>query len=174
VLVSVLPQDDREGLSASGASLAQIEAVYRSSFARFLAVAAMVCGDAEEGREAVQEGFAHAIRRRESFRGDAPVEAWLWRVVVNAAQSAARRPRSIPVADMPEAADEAEWMDEGMLRVLGALPERQRAVLFLRYYADLEYRSIADILEIGVGTVGSTLNAALAGMRRGMAREVAE
>jgi RNA polymerase sigma factor (sigma-70 family) len=173
VLVSVLPQGVGEGRPGCGASLAQIEAVYRSGFARFLAVAAMVCGDAEEGREAVQEGFALAIRRRESFRGDAPLEAWLWRVVMNAAQSAARRPRSIPVRDVPETVDQSEPLDEGMLRVLGALPERQRVVLFLRFYADLEYRSIADILEIGVGTVGSTLTAALAGMRRGMAREAA-
>lgn len=173
--MTVLPQVEGEDRPGSGATLAQIEAVYRSSFARFLAVAAMVCGDSEDGREAVQEGFAHAIRRRESFRGDAPLEAWLWRVVVNAARSAARRPPSIPVGeDMSEVADDSQWMDEGMLRVLGALPERQRTVLFLRYYADLEYSSIADILEIGVGTVGSTLTAALAGMRRAMARKVAE
>jgi RNA polymerase sigma factor (sigma-70 family) len=61
-----------------------------------------------------------------------------------------------------------------MLGVLGGLPVRQRTVLFLRFYADLDYRTIADVLDIGVGTVGSTLNAALAALRREMAREVAE
>lgn len=173
-MVTVLPHDGQEIRAASGASLAEIEAVYRSSFGRFLAVAAMVCGDAEEGREAVQEGFVRAIRRRDSYRREAPLEAWLWRVVVNTAQSAAQRPRSVPVRDVPETGRDPAGVDNAMLGMLGALPVKQRTVLFLRFYADLDYRTIADILEIGVGTVGSTLNAALAGLRRGMAREAAE
>jgi RNA polymerase sigma factor (sigma-70 family) len=174
LMVNAVPHDGRDVRATSGASLADIEAVYRSSFARLLAVAAMVCGDAEEGREAVQEGFVRAIRRRDSYRGEAPLEAWLWRVVVNTAQSAVQRPRAIPVGDAPEAGHEPAGVDDAMLGALGALPVRQRTVLFLRFYADLDYRTIADILEIGVGTVGSTLNAALAALRRGMAREVAE
>jgi len=174
LIVSVLPHDSQEIRAASGASLAEIEAVYQSSFARLLAVAAMVCGDAEEGREAVQEGFVRAIRRRDSYRGEAPLEAWLWRVVVNTAQSSAQRPRSIPVGDIPGAGHDPAGMDDAMLGVLGGLPVRQRTVLFLRFYADLDYRTIADVLDIGVGTVGSTLNAALAALRREMAREVAE
>jgi RNA polymerase sigma factor (sigma-70 family) len=40
------------------------------------------------------------------------------------------------------------------------LPERQRTVLFLRYYADLDYRAIAAALGIRPGTVAATLSAA--------------
>jgi RNA polymerase sigma factor (sigma-70 family) len=172
-MVSVLPRSERTDPDVRGASLAQIEAVYRSSFDRFLAVAATICRNGEDGREAVQEGFAQAIRSRESYRGDAPLDAWLWRVVINAAHSAARRPRPLAVRDLPDAAPQPADTD-GMLALLEALPERQRTVLFMRYYADLDYRTIADVLEIGVGTVGSTLNAALAALRRGMARKVTE
>jgi RNA polymerase sigma factor (sigma-70 family) len=45
------------------------------------------------------------------------------------------------------------------------LPERQRLALFLRYYADLDYRTIADTLGIRPGTVAATLNAAHATLR---------
>jgi DNA-directed RNA polymerase specialized sigma24 family protein len=173
-VVNALPHDGREIRVVPGASLAQIEEVYRSAFPRLLAVAAMVCGDAEDGREAVQEGFARAIRQRASYRGEAPLEAWLWRVVVNTAQSAATRSRPLPVADVPETGLGPDGVDDAVLGVLGALPMRQRTVLFLRFYADLDYRTIADVLEIEIGTVGSTLNAALAAMRRAMARKVAE
>jgi DNA-directed RNA polymerase specialized sigma24 family protein len=38
--------------------------------------------------------------------------------------------------------------------------------LFLRYYADLEYRAIADILDIEIGTVSATLNAAHQTLRK--------
>jgi RNA polymerase sigma factor (sigma-70 family) len=40
------------------------------------------------------------------------------------------------------------------------LPERQRLALFLRYYADLDYATIAQALAISGGTVGATLNQA--------------
>ena len=49
--------------------------------------------------------------------------------------------------------------------MIADLPERQRLVLFLRYYADLDYRQIADALGIRRGTVGATLNQAHAALR---------
>jgi RNA polymerase sigma factor (sigma-70 family) len=43
---------------------------------------------------------------------------------------------------------------------VASLPERQRLAVFLRYYADLDYRAIASVLGVEVGTVSATLNAA--------------
>jgi RNA polymerase sigma-70 factor, ECF subfamily len=43
---------------------------------------------------------------------------------------------------------------------VAALPERQREAVFLRYYADLDYRTVANVLRIEVGTVSATLSAA--------------
>ena len=53
-----------------------------------------------------------------------------------------------------------------LLPQLVRLPERQRLVLFLRYFADLPYEAIADALEISPGTVAATLNAAHRSLRR--------
>jgi RNA polymerase sigma-70 factor (ECF subfamily) len=158
----------------AGVSLAEIEEAYRTGYPRFLAVAAMLCESSEDGREAVQEAFAQAIRSRGTYRGDAPLEAWLWRIVVNAARSATRRPRAVPVGEISEQGSAQERADDVISGLLAALPVRQRTVLFLRYYADLEYSTIADCLEMQVGTVGSTLSAALAALRRGMGKEGAK
>ena len=49
--------------------------------------------------------------------------------------------------------------------LVAALPERQMLVLFLRHYADLDYREIARILEVKTGTVSATLHAAHATLR---------
>ena len=49
-----------------------------------------------------------------------------------------------------------------------ALPERQRLAVYLRYYADLDYRSIAEALGIEVGTVSATLSAAHENLRKSM------
>jgi RNA polymerase sigma factor (sigma-70 family) len=52
------------------------------------------------------------------------------------------------------------------LRVrLAALPERQRLVVFLRYFADLSYQEIATAVGIEVGTVSATLHAAHRALR---------
>jgi RNA polymerase sigma-70 factor (ECF subfamily) len=54
----------------------------------------------------------------------------------------------------------------GLREQIAALPERQRETLFLRYYADLDYRTIAQVLGIEVGTVSATLSAAHRTLRR--------
>jgi RNA polymerase sigma-70 factor (ECF subfamily) len=52
--------------------------------------------------------------------------------------------------------------------LVAALPERQRLVLFLRYYADLDYRRIAEILGVRIGTVSASLHAAHGTLRRAL------
>jgi DNA-directed RNA polymerase specialized sigma24 family protein len=54
----------------------------------------------------------------------------------------------------------------GVRAFLSALPQRQRAAVFLRYHADLDYRRIAEILEVEVGTVSATLSAAHTVLRK--------
>ena len=50
--------------------------------------------------------------------------------------------------------------DGRLAAAIQALPERQRLAVFLRYYADLEYRQIGEVLGIATGTVSAALNAA--------------
>lgn len=145
--------------------------LYRRNFHAFLAGAAAVVGnDADTARDVVQESFARALRRRRDFRGDGPVEAWVWRIVINVARDTARRGRLItPSADalvevatstLPEAA-------VSQLRAeLLELPTRQRAAVFLHYYADLPYEEVARLLGVAPGTVAASLNAARATLRR--------
>jgi RNA polymerase sigma factor (sigma-70 family) len=152
-----------------GVSLAQLESLYRDRYDHFARVAAAVTGDGESGRDAVQHAFATAVRKRRSFRGAGPLEAWLWRIVVNEARRLARERRPTPVESPPDAAVNGRLPDELGLRAwVSSLPPRQRAVLFLRYYADLDYRSIADALGVEVGTVSATLSAAHATLRKAL------
>lgn len=151
--------------------LGQIEKLYRSRLNEFLRVAAATAGDVELGRDAVQEAFVTAIRRRRQYRGEGTVEAWLWRVVVTSALKA-RRSYGLPVsqASPPEASEDAA--DDHHLHevreIVVELPERQRTILFLRYYADLDYQTIADVLSVRPGTVAASLNAAHCALRRRM------
>jgi RNA polymerase sigma factor (sigma-70 family) len=151
--------------STPGATVAAIEDVYRARHAELLRVATAIIGDAEVARDAVQEGLARALARRKTFRGAGSIDAWLWKVIVNAARNAvARAPRFAPSVDS-EAPPESD-ADHELRAVVAALPERQRLVLFLRYYADLDYEAIAQALGVRRGTVSATLSQAHASLRR--------
>jgi RNA polymerase sigma-70 factor (ECF subfamily) len=147
--------------------LVELESLYRAKHMHFVRVARAVTGDLERAREAVQDAFADAIRSRDTFRGDAPLEAWVWRAVVNSARKAVRRPLvEVGSAGEDEAAAAREVRE--LAPTVAALPERQRLVVFLRYYADLDYRTIAEILNVEVGTVSATLAAAHRTIRKSL------
>lgn len=117
--------------------------------------------------EAVQDAFVNAVRTRKSFRGDGPLEAWLWRAVVNSARQAIRRPQREEALGEDEASDPLPFVGE-LAPLIAQLPERQRLVVFLRYYAGLDYRTIAVALGVEVGTVSSSLSAAHTAIRKSM------
>ncbi len=141
--------------------------IYRQRFNRFVRVAQAITRSRETAVDAVQEAFASVLRNRHSYRGSGSVESWVWSSVVNAARQTVRQVAAAPLRDPEGPIDANGAGDDDRLRLLiAALPERQRLVLFLRYYADLDYRAIADALALEIGTVGATLNQAHGNLRR--------
>jgi RNA polymerase sigma-70 factor (ECF subfamily) len=160
------------GMPSNQQLLAEIESLYRERYPDFVAVAASIVGEREAAREAVQDAFAGVVRSRRDFRGDAPLEAWVWRAVVNAARKKRRRyareVQLLPATVSSNGSGPGDEPRSELATLVGALPERQRLVLFLRYYADLDYRRIAEILGVETGTVSATLHAARARLRRAL------
>jgi RNA polymerase sigma-70 factor, ECF subfamily len=129
-------------------------------------VAAAILGDVERGSDAVQEAFGNALRKRRAFRGEAPLEAWLWRLVVNEARDQLRAARREPVPVLLSTNGSTTHEDARLAAAVAALPERQRLAIFLRYYADLDYASIAEALGVKSGTVAASLSAAHENLRK--------
>jgi len=153
------------------ARLDDLERLYRERYPYFVQVARAVVGNEATANDAVQDGFAQAIRKRSSFRGDGPLEAWVWRAVLNAALAARRRNSASDPFELAlvSATSDLRSEDEEIRAWVAALPERQRLAVFLRYYADLDYRAIAAALGVEVGTVSATLSAAHAALRLSIA-----
>jgi RNA polymerase sigma factor (sigma-70 family) len=144
--------------------LEEIESLYRVRFGYFVQVARAITGDVERARDVVQEAFATAISTRGAYRGEGVIEAWLWRIVVNTAKRSVRVPL-VEIGGPPVEADApAELLAASPL--IARLPERQRLIVFLRYYAGLDYRSIAQALDVEVGTVSAALATAHAAIRK--------
>jgi RNA polymerase sigma-70 factor, ECF subfamily len=151
--------------------LARIEDTYRTRIGDFCRVARAVLGDDDLARDAVQDGFVRAIRDRGRFRGDAPLEAWVWGCVMHSIQDAGRslrKHRAGPLDSAPLDLVEHSRLDDAVRIAVRQLPERQRHVLFLRHYADLDYREIGVALGITTGTVSATLHAAHTALREAL------
>jgi Sigma-70 region 2 len=66
-------------MARRGATTRELQDLYHARFEHFVRVAASICGDGDTGRDAVQAAFVSAVRTRRSFRGEGPLEAWVWR-----------------------------------------------------------------------------------------------
>ncbi|MCW2963141.1 MAG: polymerase sigma-24 factor [Actinomycetia bacterium] len=139
-----------------------MRAIYEGRLAELTRVAAAIVGDRQVAQDVVQEAFVRAVRQRRSFQGRGDLNGWVWRIVVNVARDARARQGSEPDLESGLVAESLleDPRREVVREAVEQLPERQRLVLFLRYYADLDYRAIADAVAISEGTVGATLNAA--------------
>jgi RNA polymerase sigma-70 factor, ECF subfamily len=146
----------------------ELEHLYRQKYTRFCRTASAITGDAESGRDVVQETFARALRKMRWFRGDAALEAWIWRILINVAVDVRRRRKPVLLADTTTPVGPSS-----LDLPLHVLTNRQREVLFLHYYADLDYASIAEALGISSGTVGATLSSARDRLRPALLRKAA-
>jgi RNA polymerase sigma-70 factor (ECF subfamily) len=135
---------------------AGIERLYRERYARFRNGVAPLTGSYDTARDVVQEGFARALRARSQYRAEGSLEGWVWRIVLRTALEERAGRESLPVDAIEPEFVEPE-RDPALADAIRALPPRRRLVVFLRYFADLPYTTIAEVLQIDEGTVAATL-----------------
>jgi RNA polymerase sigma-70 factor (ECF subfamily) len=139
-----------------------IERIYRSRYRGFRNALATVTGSHESAHDAVQEGFARALAKRSQFRGGSP-EAWIWTIALRCALGS--RADELPLDDLEPQLVEPE-RDPELAFALRELPPRRRLMVFLRYFADLDYVAIAEICGVAEGTVAATLAQARAELQQ--------
>ncbi|MGC4043144.1 MAG: sigma-70 family RNA polymerase sigma factor [Armatimonas sp.] len=145
------------------------EGVWQVERPRVLALAARLTGSPDDAEDVAQEVAVRALRGWDTFRGEANVRTWLYRITLNLV--ADRKPASSePFLAQEEAAiPRGEQPEEQLLRTEGipdvrlaldALPAELRTALVLHVYEELKCREIADLLGVPVGTVLSRLHTA--------------
>ncbi|MFI5910777.1 SigE family RNA polymerase sigma factor [Dactylosporangium sp. NPDC051541] len=148
------------------------EEFVHSRGAALVRFARLLTGDDHRADDLVQDVLAKAfVQWRKVSRADRP-DIYVRRMLVNANASWWRK-RSNGEVSVPEPLEAASPEDIGtaiaerdrLLRLVARLPPRQRTVLVLRYYEDLDDQSIAEILGCSPITVRTTAQRALAAMR---------
>jgi RNA polymerase sigma-70 factor (ECF subfamily) len=163
---------------AIGGDREAFSALLRTSAPRQYAVAHLILRDGDRAQDAVQEAFVSAWKGLGALRDPDAWGAWLHRLTVRACFAAARREkrrRLVEVHAMPDpepvAAEEplsAMFERDQLARELDRLPVEQRAVIVLRFFADLPLDEVAAILDIPIGTAKSRQSRGLDAMRASM------
>ena len=136
-----------------------LEDLYRRRHGAFQVMLASVTGSVESARDVVQEAFAQALRDQKGFRGAGSLEGWVWRIAFRIAVGS-KGSRELSVDELPEVAFVDESTDPQLAAAVRELPPQRRTAIFLRYFADLSYAQIGEVLGIADGTVAATLSQA--------------
>lgn len=136
-----------------------LEDLYRRRQGAFQVMLASVTGSVESARDVVQEAFAQALRDQKGFRGAGSLEGWVWRIAFRIAIGS-KGSRELAVDEVPDVAFVDESTDPQLAAAVRELPPQRRMVIFLRYFADLSYAQIGEVLGIAEGTVAATLSQA--------------
>ena len=148
---------------------------YRSSRDDCLRTVLAIVTDRHLAEDLVAEAFARALAHwRKVSRHPAPA-AWVVRTALNTRVSwwrARRREVSLTVNDDRPWAPVPEGVDVQLRAAVRALPRRQREVLALRVFLDLDAQQTAQTLGISASTVSVHLFRALAHLREGLSVDV--
>lgn len=148
---------------------------------RLFASMLQVTGSPDEAEEVVQEAFIRAFIKLDTFQRNSQFFTWLYRIAFNSALTRRRRKRARVSLEQSresvglEVVDDSQAVDEPLLsrervelvrRALGRLSEEHRVILVLREMEGHPYETIAEILEISIGTVRSRLSRARRQLKR--------
>jgi RNA polymerase sigma-70 factor (ECF subfamily) len=127
-------------------------------------------GDAATAADVTQQVFLKLLDSIGQFRGDAAFSTWLYRFVVNACvdrtRGAGARAETVDSAVLENvarpASQESAFADKetarAVQRAVSALAPKVRIAILLRYFDELSYAEMADVLKVSIGTVASRLN----------------
>lgn len=157
---------------ARAGDVASFETLVQEHQSRLFRLILVLCGNADDAEDALQETLLQAYRALPFFRGDAAISTWLHRIALNTTRNWLRR-QARASADRiatrmvvsgsentqpgPEqqflARDHRRAVREAVLK----LPPHYRDAIILRHYQEMPYEDIAEVLEVPIGTVRSRI-----------------
>jgi RNA polymerase sigma-70 factor (ECF subfamily) len=145
---------------------AAFERALRPLLPRSGAYAVSLLRDRKDAEDAVQQAALQAWQRREQFDHGRLFKGWWFAILRNYCLDEMRRRKRTPNGASDELINLSSPADESVLdrvalqKAMDTLPDTQREVLRLRYYGDLAYDEMAQVLDVPKGTIMSRLHLA--------------
>jgi RNA polymerase sigma-70 factor (ECF subfamily) len=147
------------------------EMIIRTHSRTLFAIAYGILQSREEAEDVVQDSLVKAWKRRWRVRNPEKFPAWLATVTRHKAHDVFRKRRTVPLSVQLTESIEPERtntsaLDQRLHSALAALPELHRAALILRYFEEMDYRTIENSLGLTNGALRGILGRALTSMRK--------
>jgi RNA polymerase sigma-70 factor, ECF subfamily len=147
------------------------EMIIRTHSRTLFAIAYGILQSRVEAEDVVQDSLVKAWKTRWRVRDPAKFPAWLTTIARHRAHDILRKRRAVPLSEQLIGLVESEPNDTSALdrqlhSALAALPELHRAALTLRYFEEMDYRTIEGTLGLSNGALRGILGRALASLRK--------
>ena len=163
---------------AAGGERANFDRLVLELLPDALRFATRLTGNPDAAEDVLQDSLVRASRSWRTFRQDSSLRTWLFRIVINVFRD--RLAARAPAETLPERLQDDRQIDVSTLamaaelgriiaREVSALPPRQREVLVLLSFEQLEASEVANLLEISVANVHATLHVARARLQKRLA-----
>jgi len=145
------------------------EMIIRTNSRALFGIAYGILQDRGEAEDVVQDSLVKAWKTRWRVRDPEKFPAWLATIARHRAHDILRKRRPLSYPHEAIGANEpidTTAVDEKLHSALATLPELHRAALTLRYFEEMDYRSIEDVLGLSNGALRGILGRSLASMRK--------
>jgi RNA polymerase sigma-70 factor, ECF subfamily len=147
------------------------EMIIRTHSRMLFAIAYGILQNREEAEDVVQDSLVKAWKTRWRVRDPKKFPAWLATIARHKGRDVFRKRRTLPLSEQvtepiePEPANTSA-LDRKLHSALAALPELHRAALTLRYFEEMDYRTIENSLGLTNGALRGILGRALTSLRK--------
>ncbi len=144
-----------------------------------------IVGTHEDADDIAQETFVKAYTALGDFRGESSFYTWLYRIAINLSLNAVRKRqlvnylrenetigRFFASTDDPSRQVEFNETQSRLQEAIARLPEKQRAVFVMRYYDEMSYEEISEVMKTSVGGLKANYFHALRKVREYMTDEI--
>jgi RNA polymerase sigma-70 factor, ECF subfamily len=147
------------------------EMIIRTHSRSLFAIAYSILQNREEAEDVVQDSLVKAWKTRWRVRDPEKFPAWVCMIARNRARDMFRKRRPIPFTEDITETNETPTpdtvsLDQQLHSALADLPELHRAALTLRYFEEMDYRTIENTLGLSNGALRGILGRALASLRK--------
>lgn len=127
----------------------------------------------DDANDLLQNVFLKAWTNIDSFRGDARLTTWLYKIAINESLTFLDKERKRLGLSMDEEVsmlantiEADEWIDGDELKkelrkVIASLPEKQRLVFNMKYFDEMKYEAMSEILGTSVGALKASYHHAV-------------
>lgn len=136
--------------------------------------------------DVLQETFIKVFRNIDGFKGDSKLYSWMYRIATNEALSFLKRNSKIQGVDDGELQEhliqrltsdpyfDGDQAELELQKALAALPEKQRLVFNMKYFEEMKYDQMSEVLETSVGALKASYHLAVKKIKKYLKEDIRE